>query len=434
MEEKRGSDSGAGSAAFGQKASRGAVATLIVVFLLYMLNYMDRNVMGAVAEQMKRDLGLTDAQIGLFQTVFLVCIAGFAIPAAFLIDRWSRRKGIALMAIIWSLATALTGLAGGFITVLLARVLVGVGEAGYSSGGTAMLSAAFPEERRAKILGIFNASIPLGAALGTVLGGILAQKSGSWSMPFFVFAVPGIVLAGVTLFLPDYRTVRAEDTRGFGTALRSLVRIPTLRLTYLGFAMNVFVTSALLAWLPPYFSRLYGLDSADAAKKAAIVFVLALIGAPLGGFIADRWARSNPRGRLLSCAATSAVAAVLFAAALLLGEGVAGFGCMIAFGIAAAAYLAPGGAVTQDVVHPGLRATAWGACVLSMYVLGGAYSPFLVGRLSDHLGGDLGRALLIAPVAGLLASVCFLLASRTYQADRAAVRPVELVREDAGSG
>ncbi|MBI4703506.1 MAG: MFS transporter [Deltaproteobacteria bacterium] len=413
---------------FAQGRGRSGVAILVVMFLLYMLNYMDRNVMGAVAEEMKRSLSLTDAQIGWFQTAFLVCIAGFAIPAAFIVDRWSRRKGIAIMALIWSLATATTGLAGGFVALLLTRVAVGVGEAGYSSGGTAMLSAAFPADRRAKILGIFNASIPLGAALGTVLGGVIAQRTGSWSTPFFIFAVPGALLAAATLLLRDYQTVRSEATQGFGRALRTLLAIPTLRLTYLGFAMNVFVSSALLAWLPPYLSRLYGLDSAAAAKKAALVFVLALVGAPLGGFLADKWAARNPRGRLLSCATTSILAAVALAAALLLGKSAGGFACLALWGIFTVAYLAPGGAITQDVVHPGLRATSWGACVLSMYLLGGAYSPVIVGKLSDALG-DIGQALLVAPVAGLAAAVLFLLAGRTYEEDRRRVEPVELVRE-----
>jgi MFS family permease len=129
-------DSGATQAGTAQQAgydvgARQRAATLAVVFVLYMLNSMDRNVLAAVAEYMKRDLSLSDAQTGAIQTVCLVCVAGFALPAAFTIDRWSRRKSVALMALVWSLATALTGVASGF----------------------AMLSAAFPQERRARQIG-----------------------------------------------------------------------------------------------------------------------------------------------------------------------------------------------------------------------------------------------------------------------------------------
>ncbi|MBI5509690.1 MAG: MFS transporter [Deltaproteobacteria bacterium] len=414
--------------AFADSAKKSGVATLVLMFLLYMLNYMDRNVMAAVAEQMKADLGLSDAQLGLLQTAFLVCVAGFALPVAFLVDRWSRRKGIALMAIAWSAATALTGFAGGLATLLVMRGLVGVGEAGFSSGGTAMLSAAFPEEKRAKVLGAFNASIPVGAALGTVLGGVLASRTGSWSTPFLVFAVPGVVLAIATFFLRDYKSVAGGAADGMGRAVATLVKVKTLRLTYVAFAMNVFVSSAMLAWLPVYLSRTYGLDLAAAGKKAGLVLVLALIGSPLGGFLGDRWSRVNPRGRALSAATTSALAAGLLAVALVLGSSSAGFACLVLWGILTTAYLAPGGAITQDVVHPGLRATSWGVCVLSMYLLGGAYSPVIVGAVSDATG-DIGTALLVAPVAGLLASGLFLLASRTLPADRAKIGKVELVSE-----
>ncbi len=430
MVQTRGVESTNGGvhAAKNEAGLRGGLWTLLLMFLLYMLNYMDRNVMGAVAEEMKRSLGLSDGQIGSLQTIFLVCVAGFALPAAFLIDRWSRRKGVALMALVWSMATALTGVAGGFAMLVVARSLVGVGEAGFSSGGTAILSATYPEQKRAKVLGLFNASIPVGAALGTVLGGVLVQKTGSWSAPFLVFAIPGVLLAIATLFLKDYRTVHRDSNESFASAVKSLIRIPTLRMTYLGFAMNVFVSSALLMWLPPYLARMYRLDDAAAAQKAGLVFVLALIGAPMGGFIADRWAKRTPKGRLYSCALTSILAAITLAAALLLGEGTAGFVMLILWGILTVAYLAPGGAVTQDVVHPGLRATSWGTCVLSMYLLGGAYSPFIVGRISDSVG-DLGQALLVAPLAGAIAAVFFLLAARTYQADRGRVATVVLETE-----
>jgi MFS family permease len=400
--------------------------TLTVLFLLYMLNYTDRQVMAGVAELMKKDLHLSDAQLGAAQTVFLVCVAGCAIPAAFLLDRWSRKKGVALMAVAWSLATALTGLAGGFVTLLAARALVGVGEAGFSSGGTAMLSAAYPAEKRAKILGIFNASIPLGAALGTVVGSAIAAKTGSWSTPFFLFGIPGLLLASSALLLGNEPPApKAAQPPALAT-IAALLRLPTLRMTYVAFAMNVSITTAMLQWLPTYLSRTCGFEPALAGKYAGLCMVLALFGSPLGGFLGDFWAKRSPRGRVLSCAATSFASALVLAAALILGKSPAGLTCLVAWGILTTAYLAPGSAITQDVVHPSVRATAWGTGVLAMYLLGGAWSPFLVGAASDALTAathdppaSLGHALLLVPVAGVLASVFFFLASRTYVADRA---------------
>lgn len=123
---------------------------LIVCSLLYMVNYMDRQVLSVILEPMKNALELSDTQAGTIQTVFLLSIALFPFPAAFLVDRWSRRKAISVMAIIWSIFTFLTGLGRSFSGVLLPRTMVGVGEAGFASGGTAMITAAYPYQARGK--------------------------------------------------------------------------------------------------------------------------------------------------------------------------------------------------------------------------------------------------------------------------------------------
>jgi MFS family permease len=151
---------------------------LIICTLLYMVNYMDRQVLAAVVEPMKAALSLNDSDIGVLGTVFLLSIALFSFPVAYLVDRWSRRKAIGIMAISWSAFTLLTGKAWNFWTLLVPRGLVGVGEAGFSAGGTAMIGAAYSSRKRGAVMGIFNMAIPLGVALGSVLGGTLAKSSG----------------------------------------------------------------------------------------------------------------------------------------------------------------------------------------------------------------------------------------------------------------
>jgi MFS family permease len=390
------------------------VLTLAVVFSLYALNYVDRQVLAAVAPLIQRDLGLDDTRIGALQSVFLLCIAGFALPAAYVLDRWSRAKGIAIMALVWSGATALTGLAGSFVGLVAGRALVGIGEAGYSSGGTALLSAAFPPSKRGRALGIFNASIPLGAAVGTILGARIAEASGSWRTPFFAFALPGLLFALAALSLHDGRVAITQPTAGLGATLREFARIPSLVLTYMAFAMNMFATGAIQTWMPTYLSRVYGLDLSSAGKRAGLVMVLALVGAPLGGYLSDLWTRRTAAGPALTCAVTSLAAALVLAAALLLGT--SGFWLLVVWGLFSTAFVAPAGAITQAVVGPSQRATAWGAGVLAMYLLGGAWSPVVVGKMSQATG-DLGRALLLAPAAGVLSAVFFLLASRAYPRD-----------------
>ena len=187
---------------------------LVICFFLYMINFMDRQVLSAVLEPMKHDLGLTDTQAGLLQSLFFLSMAVLAFPAAYMVDRWSRRKTLGLMAITWSAFTYVTGLGKSFLGVLLPRIMVGVGEAGFPPASTAMISAAYPQQARARVLGIFNAAIPLGAALGTILGGALAGRYGDWRVPFYVFAVPGIVLGILAFFLKDYKTVTEVDESG----------------------------------------------------------------------------------------------------------------------------------------------------------------------------------------------------------------------------
>ena len=182
-----------------------AHSILIVLSLLWMINFMDRQVMSAVLEPMRIDLGLSDTQAGALHTIFLLSISFFSLPIAFLIDRWSRRKAVAIMAVIWSVFTFVTGLGRSFAGVFAPRIIVGVGEAGFSAGGTAMITAAYPPESRARAMGIFNIFVPLGAALGYILGGYLSTHYGGWRTPFYIFAVPGVILGIASFFLKDYK-------------------------------------------------------------------------------------------------------------------------------------------------------------------------------------------------------------------------------------
>ena len=161
---------------------------LIICSLLYMVNYMDRQVLSAVLEPMKIDLGLSDTQAGSLHTVFLLSMAFFSVPVAYLVDRWSRRKAVALMAIFWSVFTYVTGLGRSFIGVLIPRVLVGVGESGFSSGGTAMLTAVYPPESRGRVMGVLT-DRPEGEIYAPVVilcegvNALLAEKAGLQRKP-----------------------------------------------------------------------------------------------------------------------------------------------------------------------------------------------------------------------------------------------------------
>ncbi len=380
-------------------------------------------------------MGLTDAQAGIINTVFLLSIALFSVPAAFLVDRWSRRKSLSIMAIVWSGFTFLTGLGRSFFGVLLPRTVVGIGEAGFSAGGTAMISAAYSKESRSKALGVFNAFITLGAALGMIIGGKIATAYG-WRAPFFVFAVPGIILGIMALFLRDYKTVDELDESGnkmkFWALAKRLFKIPTLRWLYIGFAMQNVLAFSYLSWTPAFLMRSQSITAAKAGLIVGVISLMAIIGAPIGGAIADAWQRKSVRGRMLLPTTTMFIIAILFPLAVLFDFKGLGFVFGLLFGAVLMMGLPAMNAITQDVVTPGLKGLAWGMCVLSMYVLGGGWAPLAVGAISDALGGGaygLKVGLILSSVGAVLAGICLWIGSKHYSEDSDKVKHVTLEAE-----
>ena len=185
------------------------------------------------------------------------------------------------MALFWSLATLSCALTRNFAQLFAARTAIGIGEAGYAPGGTAMIATLFPKQKRAKILGFWNASIPLGSALGVVLGGFIAEHFG-WRHAFGIIALPGMLIAVLFFFVKDYETVPLVQPSRDGTdegkqkmnpadITRHFARNKTLMFNNLAFAANTFVTTSLLTWLPTYYHRLENLPMDKAATKGGVV-------------------------------------------------------------------------------------------------------------------------------------------------------------------
>ena len=409
---------------------------LIICSLLYMVNYMDRQVLAAVLEPMRLDLGLDDGQVGWFNTVFLLSIAFFSVPVSFMVDRWSRRKAVGFMAIFWSLFTYLTGLGKNFLGVLVPRAFVGVGESGFSAGGTAMISAAFKPEVRGRSMAVFNLVIPLGGAIGMIMGGVLSVKYGNWRVPFYVFAVPGVILGILAFFMKDYKTVHELDVtgkrRGFFKSLISLFKIPSLTLMYVGYGIRNIMNFSALTWVSAYIMRAQLVAEDVAAKKFGAIMMMAIIGAIIGGILADTWQKKNRKARMLLPVIGDSLAAVVFIVALLLEFKGVGFyigflwGALVMLGTPAL------NAVSQDVVSPAYKGMSWGMAVFCMYAFGGGWAPKIVGEISQQLGNDaksLQTALIIAACSGFVASVILWIGSRYYPADMDKVKGAKLEYE-----
>jgi predicted MFS family arabinose efflux permease len=410
----------------------------ILLFLLYMFDYIDRLVVVSLFPYIQRDWGLSDAQCGLLVSAVYWSILLFTLPASIAIDRWSRKKSIGIMSVLWSLATLSCAFAQNFFQLFTSRAFIGIGEAGYAPGGTAMISALFPQGLRARMLGIWNASIPLGSAMGIALGGIIAEHFG-WRHAFGIVALPGMLVALLFFRVKDYKTVNLDasvtgDERGFGEKpswkeiALSLARTRSLLFNNLAFAGNVFVTTALLSWLPTYFNRIQGIPMGQAGVKSSIVMLMAIVGAPLGGFLADRWLRVTSNARLLFCVISSLITAGAFFMAFSAFSGIMQYMVLIAGGISAVAFVPASVAVTQDVVHPGLRAISLSICIIIQHILGSSLGPPLIGHLSDKYG--IGPAMLALPLFNVIAAGLFFFASLYYNSDIAKTADVQLQAED----
>lgn len=181
----------------------------MVLWLIMVIDAMDRQCVTVIFPALKEEFHLTDAQLGLVGSITGLTISILVFPVAIIVDKWSRRKMISIMAVFWSIATFATGLAKGFYTLLLARLSIGTGEAGYGAAAFSLISAYYPQKRRGMMIGLFQAAAILGVAGGVGLGGFLAFKYG-WRSVFGILAVPGLILAAFAWFLPDFKTKRVE--------------------------------------------------------------------------------------------------------------------------------------------------------------------------------------------------------------------------------
>lgn len=403
----------------------------ILLFMLYVFDYADRMVVTSMFTSIQKDWSISDTQCGWLVSVIYLAIGILTFPISILIDRWSRTKTIGLMAIVWSLATALCAITGSYVQLFMARILIGFGEAGYAPGGSALISGMYPVEKRSKMMGLWNASIPLGSAIGVGMGGIIAQSLG-WKHAFGIVAVPGLIIAILFLFVKDYKTVDLSFIDRSNNKIkmekkdmiREFLSKPSVIFTYFGMAAVVFVTTAIIVWLPKYFEIERNMEPKTAGSLAGAVMLLALVGAPLGGFLIDKWRMSEPRARLLFPALSTLVSGIFLFIALALLKGTGQLIVLFAFGILIMTFIAGAAAVTQDVIHPGLRATSYAIAVAVQNLIGSFTAPIVLGKISDL--SNIKTALSILPFVLMLGALLFYLGSRHYVNDMGRVTKINL--------
>jgi MFS family permease len=405
-----------------------------LLFLLYMFDYIDRMVVTSLFPFLKADWNLTDAQCGLLVSAVYWSIVALTFPVSILVDRWSRRKTIGIMAVIWSLSTAACAFTKTLPQLFTTRTFIGIGEAGYAPGGTAMIAGLYPQEKRSWMIGLWNASIPLGSAIGIALGGIIATHWG-WRHAFGLVALPGLIIAILFFYVKDYKTVdlkkrsdtvsgKKEVSMSIKEMIREFAGKPSLIFTYFGIAGVVFATTSLLTWLPTYFHRVQGLAEGQAGLKSSSIMILALIGAPLGGFISDKWRKKKINARLLFPTISTLLSAIMLFLAFVVFPGKMQYVFLLVMGMLITAFISAASAVTQDVVHAGMRAMSYAIAVVIQNLLGASMGPFVIGLISDH--SNIQTAISFLPISLLLASMLFFAGSFYYERDLRKVEKIAL--------
>ena len=403
---------------------------MFILVVVYTFNFIDRQIIGILAVPIKADLALTDTQLGLMGGLaFALFYTALGIPIAMLADRSNRTWIMAIALTLWSAMTAICGTVQNFWQLFLARLGVGVGEAGGVAPAYSLISDYFPPQQRARALSIYSFGIPIGSALGIVFGGIIASKI-DWRYAFFAVGIAGIIIA------PIFKLTVAEPERGqfdpnytkasfpaLGDIIRKLMHKPSFWIMSFGAACSSMMGYGLFFWLPSFFVRSYSISLIDASLfYGAILLVGGLAGIWLGGSLADRFGATR-RGAYVVIPALAFVATVPFYIVAILSSNLTTtFFAMLIPTALGLVWLGPVLSAIQHVVPPNMRATASAIFLFINNLIGIGVGTVAIGILSDNLQARYGDdSLRYAILAGtsfyVLAATLFFLSAKYLEND-----------------
>lgn len=390
----------------------GATTALVLLTALNFVNYIDRYILPGVQEQIKHEFTISDAQIGRLTLWFMLAYMATSPVTGWMGDRFPRKPMIVAAALFWSGINFFTASVHSYDSLNLRHAALGVGEASFGIFAPSLLADFYPPAQRNRVLTIFNIAIPVGAALGYLIGGSVGERYG-WRSSFVVSAVPGVVIALLILALMKEpardAATRAKARLQKGTT-RSLLRNPAYLCSVLGYAAVTFSLGGISWWMPSFLQRVTGRSQSSAAfLMGAITVVAGLGGTILGGAVAQRWLRRTRRALYL-VPAIGAALAVLPALVCFFGPR-----SLTLPGLAVAVFLiflgtGPVNASTINAVRPEIRSAALAGQLFLIHALGDAISPSVIGAVSDR--SDLAVGLASTLVTLLLASVIFFVGAR----------------------
>jgi MFS family permease len=415
--------------------------TLSVLLAVNLLNFYDRQVLGAVGHPLSEELHLNDTLYGLLTTAFTLMYALAGVPLGRWADVGRRTYILSAGVALWSVFTLLSAAAWNYASLFAVRLGVGIGEASCAPAANSLLGDLFPRERRARALAIFMLGLPLGLSLSSVVSGWVAQHW-NWRIALLVAGLPGLAVALLCLRIPEPSRGASEQhavgaSRREGNPVFQVMRIPTMWWLIVSGALHNFNMYALGTFLSPFLQRYYHLDVAQAGYVSSYAYACGGLGLFLGGWACDRIVRRRVSGRLEVSAGALALSAGCFFLALRQPmESPWGFaGCLLPGCFFLYIYYSGVYATIHDIVEPALRGTAMAMYFFAFYLIGAAQGPLLTGWLSDyfarraasvdgaekvldaHKAIGLHDALGLIPVLSVALVVVLAIASRTVRAD-----------------
>ncbi|MEL6675851.1 MAG: MFS transporter [Bacteroidota bacterium] len=403
---------------------------LFILTGMYVFSFIDRQILVILQESIKQELGLSDTQLGLMTGfTFAIFYVTFGIPIARLADRKSRKHIMSISLAVWSGMTALSGMAQNFVQLLLARIGVGIGEAGASPPAHSLISDLFPAHKRATALSIYSTGISIGILLGFLVGGWINQYFG-WRVAFFVVGIPGILYAILLFFSvkePPRGLSDGLQATGEAESLQEVLRVlwgsKAFRWLALGSAMAAYAAYATMTWLPPFLFRIHQMESGDIGTWLALMIgVGGGIGYFGGGFLSDYLGRAEKRWYLWLPALCLLLCIPFTLTTLFTTNTLVALWAIALPSAFISVYLGPCLALTHGIVKPQMRALASAILFFILNLIGLGLGPLVTGMVSDALEPSMGAeslrwALASSLLANVLGAGFFVIAARYIRAD-----------------
>lgn len=397
---------------------------LSVLFTANLLNYIDRQVIYAVFPLIRDDFRLSDTALGSLGSAFMICYMVAAPVFGWIGDRIRRVRLAASGLAFWSIATAAAGFSWGYGSLLWARALVGIGEASFGTVSPGLIADFFSREIRGRILSFFYLAIPVGSALGYLLGGLVGEHFG-WHTAFFVVGLPGLLLALSLWAIREPQRGAGDPATGYSAKAgplryRQLLSNRSFIFNTASMTAMTFALGGLAQWFPSFLYRVHGLDVASGNVMFGLVTIAAGISGTLaGGWMGDYFQKKSDRGYLYVAGWGFLVAAPIMIMALVADTVPVCLSAVFAAEFFLFLSTGPQNTVIVNVTAPALRAMAFAVNIFVIHALGDAISPVIIGALSD--ASDLRSALLMTPSAVLLAAALSFFCARFIRVDTAKV-------------